>query len=141
MALAFQFLEKTGHNTESNYPYTSGHGKTGTCISSKNKGSSYVSSFNNVRKNDPNSLVSAIDKTVVSVAIEADKTVFQHYKTGVITSSACGTNLDHGVAAVGYGTESGTPYFLVRNSWGKSWGDKGYVKIAQTSGKGTCGIN
>ena len=49
--------------------------------------------------------------------------------------------MDHAVVAVGYSTESGTPYFLVRNSWGSSWGDAGYVKIAQADGKGACGIN
>lgn len=62
------------------------------------------------------------------------------YTSGVITGSACGTNLDHGVLAVGYGTENGTPYFLVKNSWGASWGDAGYVKIGQESGAGVCGI-
>lgn len=66
----------------------------------------------------------------VSVAIEADTYLFQYYKSGVITSSACGTYLDHAVVAVGYGEDSfAGPYFLVRNSWGTWWGDQGYVKI------------
>jgi len=67
--------------------------------------------------------------------------VFQTYTSGVITSSSCGTNIDHAVLAVGYGTENNTEYLLVKNSWGTSWGDQGYVKIALTSGAGTCGIN
>ena len=63
------------------------------------------------------------------------------YKSGVITSEDCGTNLDHGVLAVGYGTEDGQDYYLVKNSWGPAWGDKGYVKIgAETAGSGFCGI-
>ena len=63
---------------------------------------------------------------------------FQGYTGGVITGAACGTKLDHGVLAVGYGTEDGQDYFLVKNSWGPSWGDKGYLKIA--SADNTCGI-
>ena len=59
------------------------------------------------------------------------------YISGVITSKLCGTNLDHGVLAVGYGTENGNDYFLVKNSWGASWGDKGYVKIGTNN---VCGI-
>lgn len=71
----------------------------------------------------------ALNKQPVSIAIEADKEIFQLYHTGVITSPSCGTRLDHGVLAVGYGNESGTDYFLVKNSWGASWGDEGYVKL------------
>jgi len=71
-----------------------------------------------------------------SVGIEADQTVFNSYTSGVITTG-CGTAIDHGVTAVGYGTESGQDYFLVKNSWGASWGDKGYVKIGTNN---VCGI-
>jgi C1A family cysteine protease len=78
----------------------------------------------------------ALNKQPVSVAIEADQMAFQAYTSGVITSG-CGTNLDHGVLAVGYGTLNGEPYFLVKNSWGPSWGDQGYVRIGQ---KNQCGI-
>jgi len=64
----------------------------------------------------------------VSVAIQANKLVFQLYTSGVITSSKCGTNIDHAVVAVGYGTDpTYGAYFLVRNSWGTSWGESGYV--------------
>jgi len=62
------------------------------------------------------------------------------YTGGVITGSACGTSLDHGVLAVGYGTENGQEYYLVKNSWGASWGDNGYVKIGVEAGNGVCGI-
>jgi len=65
---------------------------------------------------------------------------FQSYKSGVLSGPACGTNLDHGVLAVGTGTENGKAYYLVKNSWGASWGAKGYIKIAQEDGAGVCGI-
>merc|ERR1712075_33325 len=74
-------------------------------------------------------LQSAIDQQPVSIAIEADQSSFQHY-TGGVLSGACGTNLDHGVLAVGYNTGEG--YWLVKNSWGASWGDAGYIKLSQT---------
>jgi len=59
------------------------------------------------------------------------------YKTGVLTSPSCGTALDHGVLAVGYGTEDDNDYFLVKNSWGPTWGDQGYIKIGQDN---ICGV-
>jgi cathepsin L len=82
-------------------------------------------------------MMKALEQGPVSVAIEADKSVFQSYRHGVITSRKCGTKLDHGVLAVGYGTEDGEEYFLVKNSWGASWGVEGYVKIGTND---VCGI-
>jgi len=76
------------------------------------------------------------------VTIEADQAVFQQYTSGVMDSLACGTQLDHAVAAVGYGTDAATgkDYYIVRNSWSASWGDAGYIKIAAVAGRGICGI-
>jgi C1A family cysteine protease len=79
----------------------------------------------------------------VSIAIEADTRVFQLYSSGVITSTSCGTKLDHGVLIVGYGVENGIKYWLVKNSWSSSWGDNGYVKIQRsdsTNDAGICGV-
>merc|ERR1712196_309615 len=110
-----------GLMTEADYPYTGKHSFLSKC--------NYDATGANLK--------AALAKGPVSIAIEADKTVFQSYTSGVITSSACGTQLDHGVLAVGYGTESGEDYFLVKNSWGASWGDQGYVKIGANN---VCGI-
>jgi C1A family cysteine protease len=79
----------------------------------------------------------------VSIAIEADTKVFQLYSSGVLTGSACGTNLDHGVLIAGYGEENGIKYWLVKNSWSTSWGADGYLKIERsdsTNDAGVCGI-
>ncbi len=78
----------------------------------------------------------------VSVAVEADQNVFQFY-TGGVMDSACGTQLDHGVLAVGYGVEGGKEYFKVKNSWGADWGAKGYILLgrgAKFNPSGQCGI-
>ena len=76
----------------------------------------------------------------VSVAIQANHLSFQLYKAGVYSGN-CGTKLDHGVLAVGYGDLSGKPYYKVKNSWGSSWGSNGYIFIERTGdGKGKCGI-
>merc|ERR1712151_517330 len=87
------------------------------------------------RTKDANSLREVLQKQPISIAIEADQSAFQLFHTGVITSG-CGTKLDHGVLAVGYGTLDGQEYFLVKNSWGPSWGDEGYVRIAPDQ----CGV-
>ena len=76
----------------------------------------------------------------LSVSIEADKAVFQNYSSGIFNSTACGTTLDHAVIVVGWGVSGTTEYWTVRNSWGSSWGEKGYIRLAITSGAGICGV-
>ena len=135
MDYAFQYIESHPLMLEHDYPYTA---RDGTCHYDKSKGHCTVSGYHDVSRNNAGALRSAIAIGPVSVAIEADKRAFQLYKTGVLSGSACGTQLDHGVLAVGYGSEGGVNYAIVKNSWGGSWGDKGYVKIATDNN--TCGI-
>lgn len=79
-------------------------------------------------------------KGPVSIAVEADKSVFQSYRSGVMTGM-CGTQLDHGILLVGYGTESGTDYWKVKNSWGTVWGIQGFGNLERGKGsEGECGI-
>ena len=75
----------------------------------------------------------------ISVAMDASHRSFQSYKSGIYHESQCSSmKLDHGVLVVGYGNEGGTDYWLVKNSWGKIWGMKGYFMIQQA--ENMCGI-
>ena len=76
----------------------------------------------------------------VSVSIEADQAVFQQYTSGIFDSAACGTSTDHATLVVGYGSDAGTEYWLMKNSWGEGWGEAGYMRLAITSGAGICAI-
>jgi KDEL-tailed cysteine endopeptidase len=135
---AFEYAMDYSMCTEDDYPYTASGGTCHDCA-----GVVSVKSCVDVTPNNQVHLKEAVAAGPVSIAIEADTKTFQLYTGGVITSDACGTNLDHGVLIVGYGEENGTPYWLVKNSWGPSWGENGYVKIERsdsTNDPGICGI-
>lgn len=134
---AFTWVAENGIATEEAYPYTSGTGSSGTC--KQVAPAVNIKAHTDVQTKDEDALKVAVAQQPVSVAIEADKTVFQMYKSGVLTSSECGTNLDHGVGIVGYGTESGTDYWKVKNSWGATWGMDGYILLER--GTNECGIS
>jgi C1A family cysteine protease len=130
--------------TEAGYPYTSGTtGQKGTCTTTCTKNTAVApKSFTDVTKNSDSALMSALAIQPVSVAIQANQPAFQLYKSGVLTGT-CGSNLDHGVLAVGYGTYTdGTPYYKVKNSWGAGWGMGGYILIERGNPQrcGECGI-
>ena len=139
---AFKYIIEKGQCSLSSYPYTSGTGQSGSCKTSCSPVAK-LTSCSDVKPNDQLSLKAAVAKQPVSIAIEADTKYFQSYSSGILTSSTCGTNLDHGVLITGYGTENGIDYWMVKNSWSTSWGDQGYVKIARSSStndQGICGI-
>jgi C1A family cysteine protease len=85
--------------------------------------------------------MNAISVKPNAVAINASSLSFQTYSSGVLTSAKCGTEINHAVTAVGYNASASTPYYIVRNSWGESWGNGGYVLIGASGDLGVCGIN
>ena len=134
---AFDYLRSKSLNLEQYYPYTSGNGVTGSCRTDLERGYAYVTSYANVPQNNPSQLMAYVNRGVVSIIIQANQPVFGQYRSGIINSSQCGTQLDHAVAVVGYGAN----YFIVRNSWGAGWGEGGYVRLAIENGVGPCGMN
>jgi len=138
---AIQYAVNARLSNEASYPYVA---RVGTCQEGKGnvvipKGG--VLGYKNLRPDDEQLLLEAVAQQPVAVAVEADQNVFQLYRGGVLTSDACGRKLDHAVTIVGYGTEKGQDYWLIKNSWGPLWGDKGYMRLAR--GKkdgGECGL-
>jgi len=128
MDYAFEYvIANKGLCSESAYPYTA---VTGTCKSSTCTSVSTITSYKDVTHNSEDALQAAVAQQPVSVAIEADQSGFQFYSSGVFTGT-CGTALDHGVLAVGYGTQGTQAYWKVKNSWGTSWGMSGYILMGR----------
>ncbi|KAI3495352.1 hypothetical protein L1887_37675 [Cichorium endivia] len=141
MENAFQFIEKRkGLAAESVYPYTQ---EDGTCNTKKAAiPAAKISGHEKVPANNEKALLQAVAHQPVSIAIDASGYDFQLYSGGVF-SGTCGTELDHAITAVGYGTTTdGTKYWLMKNSWGVSWGEKGYIRIKRDvlAKEGLCGI-
>ncbi|KAI0495919.1 hypothetical protein KFK09_022226 [Dendrobium nobile] len=106
------------------------------------KAAATIKGYEDVPTNNEFALMQAVANQPVSVAIDANSSDFKLYAGGVFTGQ-CGTNIDHGVAVVGYGTDSeGTSFWLVKNSWGTSWGEQGYIRMQRnvTDAQGLCGI-
>ena len=140
---AFKYMINNGQCTESSYPYEAGTTKNaGTCKKCTAAPVHYSGCYDVVPK-DQVSLMAAVSKQPVVIAIEADTRYFQSYSGGVLDSPNCGTTLDHAVEIIGYGTDNGVDYWNVRNSWGPTWGENGYVRIKKTSSTndiGICGV-
>ncbi|KAM7264846.1 hypothetical protein ACFE04_002529 [Oxalis oulophora] len=128
-----------GIDSDKDYPY---RGYDNQCDPSRvNSKVVSIDGYEDVPAYDENALKKAVSYQPVSVAIEAGGPTFQFYESGVFTGR-CGAALDHGVVAVGYGTENGVDYWLVRNSWGSDWGESGYIKMERNVATytGKCGI-
>lgn len=136
---AFAYAKKNGLESESDYPYWA---MNGSCNYESTKVvNSHTSGYEDVPAYSTNQLRKAIATGPTSIAIQANQAVFQQYSGGVIANDgSCGESLDHAVLAVGYGSDAyAGDYILVKNSWGSSWGDNGFVKLGVNSYSGACG--
>jgi len=131
---AFNWIvSHNGIGSEASYPYTA---RDGTC---KNVPSvSKITGFQDVQQGSEDALMSALQNQPISIAIEADQSSFQMYRSGIF-KGPCGTQLDHGVLLVGAGTDGGVDYWRVKNSWGTSWGDNGFIRMVR--GQNMCGLS
>jgi C1A family cysteine protease len=130
---AFNWIvSHNGIGSEASYPYTA---RDGTCKDVPSV--STISGYKDVQQGSEPSLMSALAMQPISIAIEADQSSFQNYRSGVFTGP-CGAQLDHGVLLVGSGTDGGQDYWRVKNSWGASWGDHGFIRIIRN--KNMCGL-
>lgn len=138
---AFRYVMQAGGvEMEKDYPFKRYNGK---CQADPGKYVAGISGYADVPVHNEMQLKAAVSQQPVAVGIQANQGNFMYYHSGVITSG-CGANLDHAVLVVGYGEEAGTPYWLIKNTWGAHWGEKGFVKIlradANNATAGMCGI-
>jgi C1A family cysteine protease len=139
---AFDYAIDFGMCLDQDVPYTASTESCSSDVSSCEKVATFDYCMDVPSKNEA-ILKQAVYMTPTSVSIEADTRTFQFYSSGVLDSTSCGTTLDHGVLAVGYGEDNGQEYWVVKNSWGSDWGEDGYVRIARsdsTDSDGICGI-
>ncbi|KAH9758873.1 hypothetical protein KPL71_016827 [Citrus sinensis] len=141
MDYAYQFVIKNhGIDTEKDYPY---RGQAGQCNKQKlNRHIVTIDGYKDVPENNEKQLLQAVVAQPVSVGICGSERAFQLYSSGIFTGP-CSTSLDHAVLIIGYDSENGVDYWIIKNSWGRSWGMNGYMHMQRNTGNslGICGIN
>jgi len=133
---AFEYVIKAkGQDTEASYPYKA---VNQACSFKAADVESTISSYKYATTSKNEDEMKTATATVAPLSICVDAAQWQFYTSGVMTSSQCGTDLDHCVQIVGYDTSAAAPYWNVRNSWGSNWGEKGFIRLEY--GHNTCGL-
>ncbi|XP_071751754.1 digestive cysteine proteinase 2 isoform X2 [Centroberyx gerrardi] len=139
MANAYDYVVSNGLQSESTYPYTSVD--TQPCFYDSRLSVAHIADYRFIPKGDEQALADAV-ATIgpITVAIDADHSSFLFYSSGIYEESNCNpNNLSHAVLLVGFGSEGGQDYWIIKNSWGSSWGEGGYMRMIR-DGSNTCGI-
>uniref|UniRef100_A0A672JWM3 Cathepsin 12 n=1 Tax=Sinocyclocheilus grahami TaxID=75366 RepID=A0A672JWM3_SINGR len=139
MANAYDYVIHKGLESSDTYPYTSAD--TQPCFYDRSSVVTRISDYRFIPARDEQALADAV-ATIgpITVAIDADHPSFLFYSSGIYKESNCNpNNLNHAVLVVGYGSEGGKDYWIIKNSWGTGWGDGGYMRMIR-NGKNTCGI-
>ena len=134
---AFRYATRNAICPDSAYPYT---GRRGLCRANRCSPApnAKIAGYANVATNE-NALGAALDRQPIAIALDADSRDFQYYRSGVLCSASCGRDLNHALVLTGYGTsEKGVDYWRIKNSWGTSWGDRGYINLCRN--RNMCGI-
>lgn len=118
------FIARASRGISPTHTHTGEAGEEPKCTRSAHDNVADVASFTDVEPSNPAALLAAVVQQPVSIEVEANAQSFQFYKSGVIKKGSCGTYVDHAVLLVGYGTEHGTDFWLVKNSWSDTWGEK-----------------
>jgi C1A family cysteine protease len=133
---AYEYVIKAGGmDTEKSYPYKAADQ---TCHFIKADVFTTIKSWKYITKNKNETEMMEAVATVAPISICVDAEPWQLYESGIMKKSQCGTSLDHCVQITGYDHSSSTPFWTVRNSWGSSWGEKGFIRLEY--GQNTCGL-
>jgi len=131
-------IQNGGIDTEASYPYQAVD--ESTCNYTAANSGATLKAYANVQSGSESDLQTSVYQGPTSVAIDASQSSFQFYSSGVYYEPACSsTQLDHGVLAIGWGTYSSSQYWLVKNSWGTSWGLNGFIMMSRNRNN-NCGI-
>jgi len=123
----YKYIKSYGSTTEASYPYTAVEGQC-KAFTPKVK----ITGYAQVKPaGSEDALTQAIEEGPVAVCIDASHVSFQLYNGGVYDEPKCTQQISHGVIAVGFGSENGQDYYIVKNSWGTSWGEQGYIKMSR----------